>query len=103
MKIKTGDTVVVVSGSRTDKKKKGKVLKTIKETNKVVVEGINIKKKTTRDPQGKKTQVEMEFPINVSNVMVFDEKAKKTSRVGYVAGKDGKKVRITRASQTELK
>jgi large subunit ribosomal protein L24 len=103
MKIKTGDTVVIVSGSRKDKQKKGKVLKTIKETNQVVVEGINIKNKTTRDSQGKKTRVEVEFPINASNVMVFDEKAKKASRIGYTTGKDGKKVRITRTSGTELK
>lgn len=54
MNIKIGDNVIVVSGSRKDKNKQGKVLKTFKDTNTLVVEGVNIKKKVTRDPNGKK-------------------------------------------------
>ncbi len=103
MKIKVGDNVIVVSGSRNDKKKHGKVLNIFKETNKVLVEGINIKKKITRNPEGKKTMVDMEFPINISNVMFFDSKSKKGSRIGYKKDDKGKKVRIAKSSGSELK
>ena len=102
MKIKVGDTVVVVSGSRKDKKKQGKVLKTFTSENKVLVEGVNFKKKVTRDAQGKKSLVDMEFPIHVSNVMFFDASAKKGTRIGSTK-KDGKNVRVAKASGTELK
>ena len=102
MKIKTGDNVIVISGSRKDKNKQGKVLKTIVADNMIVVEGVNIKKKVTRDTSGKKTMVDMEFPINVSNVQFYDETLKKGTRIGYIS-KDGKKVRVAKASGTELK
>lgn len=103
MKIKVGDKVVVVSGSRNDKGKQGKVLEVFKEENKILVEGINIKKKVTRDASGKKAMVDMEFPINASNVLFFDEKAKKGSRLGYKVDEKGNKVRVAKASGTELK
>ncbi len=101
MKIKTGDNVIVISGSRKDKNRQGKVLKTFAETNAVLVEGINMKKKVTQDPKGGKTMVDMEFPINVSNVKFFDAKAKKGTRIGYTIN-EGKKVRVAKSSGTEL-
>jgi large subunit ribosomal protein L24 len=103
MKIKVGDTVIVISGSQKDKQKKGKVLKIFKNEEKILVEGMNIKKKITRDTAGKKTMVDMEFPIHVSNVMFFDEKAKKGTRIGSATDAKGNKVRIAKASGTELK
>lgn len=102
MKIKTGDNVIVKSGSRKDKNKQGKVLKTFSETDMLIVEGVNIKKKVTRDTAGKKVMVDTETPIHVSNVMFYDEQSKKGTRVGYTQ-KDGKKVRVAKASGTELK
>lgn len=102
MKIKKGDNVIVISGSRKDKNKQGIVLKTLKDNNMVLVEGINIKKKITPDATGKKSIVEMEFPINASNVMFYDEVAKKGSKLGFIK-KDDKKVRVAKASGTELK
>ncbi len=102
MKIKTGDNVIVISGSRKDKNKQGKVLKTFAADNKVLVEGVNLKKKVVRDAQGGKSLVDMEFPVHVSNVAFYDEKAKKGTRIGYTE-KDGKKVRVAKASGTELK
>ncbi len=95
--------VVVKSGSRNDQGKKGKVLAVFKDENKVVVEGVNFKKKVTRDAQGKKSIVEVEYPVNASNVMFFDEKAKKASRIGYTKDAKGNKVRVAKASGTELK
>ena len=102
MYIKTGDTVIVISGSRKDKNKQGKVLKTFRDNGTVIVEGVNVKKKITRDPNGKKASVDVEFPIHVSNVMLYDDKSKKGSRIGHTL-KDGKKVRTLKTSGTELK
>lgn len=103
MKIKVGDKVRVLSGN--DKGKEGEVLKVIPKENKVVVKGINIKKrhkKATR--QGEKSGIiEYEFPLDVSKVGFIDPKTKKTTRIGYKLNKDGKKVRISKKSQEEIK
>ena len=103
MKIKKGDNVIVSSGSRKDKNKQVKVLQIFKNENKVLVEGINIKKKITSDATGKKAMVDMEFPVDASNVMFYDEKAKKGSRLGFKVDDKGNKVRVAKASGTELK
>jgi len=110
MKIKTGDTVVVIAGkdSKTVTKKgvestTGKVLKVYPETNKVVVEGVN-KVKKHQKPTQQNTQgqiVEMEAPIDASNVMLLDPKTKTPTRVGYKM-ENGKKVRYAKKSGTVL-
>ncbi|GGS23180.1 MULTISPECIES: 50S ribosomal protein L24 [Actinokineospora] len=97
MKIKKGDTVVVISGK--DKGAKGKVIQAYPATNKVLVEGVNRIKKHTRVTQNQRGAqsggiVTQEAPIHVSNVMlVADGKA---VRVGYKIAEDGRKVRIAR-------
>lgn len=97
MKIKKGDTVVVISGK--DKGAKGKVIHAYPATNKVLVEGVNRVKKHTRVSQNQRGAqsggiVTQEAPIHVSNVMlVADGKA---VRVGYKNAEDGRKVRIAR-------
>ena len=102
MKIKKGDTVIITSGSRKDKKRTGKVLDIVKGKDMIVVEGVNIKKKITKDAAGKKTMVDVEYPVHVSNVMFYDEKAKAGSRIAIEgAGKDKK--RVTKKSGTTLK
>lgn len=73
MKVKVNDTVLVITGE--DKGKQGKVIRTLKKDNKVVVEGVNIVKKhskprTTNDKGG---IFEIEAPIHVSNVKVITE------------------------------
>lgn len=72
MKIKKGDNVIILAGS--DKGKKGKVTKAIPTLNKIVVEGINMKKRSKKatSQSGKGQLIEMAMPIDVSN-------AKKTS------------------------
>ncbi len=72
MNIKKGDNVIVIAGS--NKGKKGKVLKAIPTENKVVVEGVNIKKKARKARKaGELSQmVEMAMPIHVSNVKKQD-------------------------------
>ena len=96
MKIKVGDTVIVTTGSRTYRNKTGKVLKTFADQSLVLVEGVNLKKKVTRDANGKKSLVDVEFPIHVSNVQVLDKNGV-AGRVGYKFV-DGKKVRYNKKS-----
>ncbi|MDE2031252.1 MAG: 50S ribosomal protein L24 [Patescibacteria group bacterium] len=72
MKIKKGDNVIVIAGA--SKGKKGKVLKAIPAENKVVVEGVNMRKKTRKaKTTGEQSQIlEIAMPINVSNVKKQD-------------------------------
>ncbi|MDD7363821.1 MAG: 50S ribosomal protein L24 [Peptoniphilus sp.] len=97
MRIKKGDTVEVISGK--DKGKKGKVLRTIPKQDRVVVEGINIvtKHEKPRGPQNPGGITKEEAPIHVSNVMYYDTKTNKRSRIGY-RFEDGKKVRVVKSS-----
>ena len=76
MKIKVNDNVLVIAGE--DKGKTGKVLKTLKSQNKIVVEGINISKRHTkpRTTNDKGGIFDIEMPINVSNVKLVDKKEK---------------------------
>jgi len=73
MKIKVNDNVLVIAGK--DKGKSGKVIKTLRNENKVVVEGINISKRHTkpRTNNDKGGIFEIEMPIHVSNVKKVDE------------------------------
>ena len=73
MKIKVNDNVLVITGK--DKGKTGKVIKTLKNEDKLVVEGINISKRHTkpRTNNDKGGIFEIEMPIHVSNVKKVDE------------------------------
>lgn len=100
MKIKQGDKVVVIAGK--DKGKEGKVLKTLRTSSKVIVEGVNIVKKHIKPNGGEEGRIaEIEAPLHVSNVMLYDEKAKKGTRVGYEV-KDGKKTRVSKKSSKKI-
>ncbi|PKL83025.1 MAG: 50S ribosomal protein L24 [Ignavibacteriae bacterium HGW-Ignavibacteriae-3] len=103
MKIRKNDAVIVISGN--SKGKTGKVLKVFPKENRVIVEGINIRKRHTKptqnNPQGGIT--EKEAPINVSNVMVLDPKTNEKTRIGaklIIDEKTGKKrsARISKVS-----
>jgi large subunit ribosomal protein L24 len=101
-RLRTGDTVVVISGK--DKGKTGKIARLLLDDDKVVVEGINLVKRhmrpTARNPQG--GILEREQPIFASKVMPVDPKTGKGTRVR--AGKDSKdnKVRIAVKSGQEI-
>jgi large subunit ribosomal protein L24 len=101
MNFKTGDKVVVIAGK--DRGKIGRITKVLKSDNKVVVEGINIVKKHVK-PTGQAAGaiVDKEAPIHASNVMIYDEKTKKGTRIGYTTDKKGKKVRVTKKSNVNL-
>ena len=100
MNFKVGDEVVVITGS--DKGKKGKILKTLKAENKVIVEGVHIVKRHQR-PAGQETGgiVSKEAPIHASNVMLIDPKTKKRTRIGHTIEKD-KKVRVAKKSGEKI-
>ena len=101
MKIKSGDTVIVIAGK--DKGKTGKVVKTLPKENRVIVEGVNIqtKHKKARGPKDEAGLIKIEGSIDVSNVMYYDAKEKKPSRIGYVIDGD-KKVRVSKKSGTKI-
>jgi len=101
MNLKTGDKVVVITGK--DKGKQGKIIKTLRAENKVIVEGINmIKKHVKPNGQNAGSIFDMEAPINASNVMIIDPKTNKGTRVGHSTDKKGKKIRIARKSNENL-
>ena len=100
MKIKKNDTVLVITGK--DKGKSGKVLRTIPAENRIVVEGVNIQTKHQKQTQKAAAEIKhQEGPIDASNVMFYDTKAKKPSRVGYKF-EDGKKIRVAKATGAEI-
>ncbi len=102
MKIKKGDKVQVITGS--DKGTVAEVIKAIPADNKVIVEGVKMVKKHLRPTQANPEGgiIEKEAPIHVSNVMLYDEKAKKASRVGMKI-ESGKKVRVFKKTGAEVK
>ena len=101
MYLKKGDKVIVIAGR--DKGKTGTIQKVIPELNRVVVEGVNVRKKhqkpTQANPEG--SIVEVYAPIDASNVMLEDPKTKKPTRIGHKEVK-GKKVRFAKKSGTVL-
>ncbi len=103
IRIKKGDTVVILSGKY--KGKTGKVSSTHPKENKVTVEGINVVKRhikpTQLKPQG--GIVEKTKPMWVSKVSLIDPTDKKPSRVGIKFDKDGNKVRIYKRSGKVVK
>ena len=101
MNFKTGDKVVVIAGK--DKGKEGKILKTLAKENKVVVENVNVVKKHQKgNGQTPGGIVDMEAPIHASNVMIVDPKTKKPTRIGHSTDKSGKKIRVTKKSNSSL-
>jgi large subunit ribosomal protein L24 len=104
VKIKKGDTVLVIAGK--DKGARGKVIQAYPAKQRVLVEGVNRIKKHTRVSQtqrGAQTGgiVTQEAAIHVSNVMVIDSDGKPT-RVGKKTTEDGKRVRISRRNGKEI-
>ena len=104
MKVKKGDTVLVIAGK--DKGAKGKVIQAYPTRDRVLVEGVNRIKKHTRVTQNQRGAqsggiVTQEAPIHVSNVMVLDSDGKPT-RVGKKTTDDGKRVRISRRNGKEI-
>ena len=101
MKIKKGDTVLIISGKY--RGKKGKVLKAFPKEGKILVEGINIVKKHLKPRRtGEKGQIiEIPKPLAVSNAKLICPKCGKATRVGYKIIKE-KKYRICKKCGKEI-
>lgn len=97
LKIKSGDTVRVITGDH--KGSEGKILRIDRVKNKAIVEGVNLvskhEKPSAKNPQG--GIVKKEALIHISNLSLIDSKSGETTRVGYDI-KDGKKVRVSKKS-----
>ncbi len=93
--VTTGDVVRVVRGN--DKGKEGKVLRVVRKTGRVVVEGVNIVKKhrraRTAEEQG--GIIEMPAPLHASNVMLLDPKSGEPTRTKSRVEADGTKERLS--------
>ena len=102
MNFKVGDKVVVIAGK--DKGKEGKIIKTLKKDNKVVVEGINMITKHVKPSAQNENGgiIKVEAPIHVSNVMILDPKTKKRTRIAHEIDEKGNKVRISVKSKERL-
>ncbi len=101
MNFKVGDKVVVIAGS--SKGKEGKITKTLRRENRVIVEGVNLVKKHVKgNGQESGGILEVEAPIHASNVMMIDPKTKKRTRIGHTVDKNNKKIRISKKSNEKL-
>jgi len=101
LKIKTGDTVVVTTGEH--KGSEGRVMKVFRDTNKAIVEGVNLVKKhekpSAANPQG--GIIEKEAPLQISNLSLVDPKSGEPTRVGFRM-ENGEKVRYSKKSNQVL-
>lgn len=102
MRIKAGDTVKIIAGK--DKGKTGKVLRTLPKEDKVIVEDLNMvtKHMQMRGPNKPSGLQRSEAPIHVSNVMYYDSKNDKGTRIGYEMDGD-EKVRVAKTTGEKLK
>ena len=95
-KIRKGDRVLVIAGN--DQGKTGEVL--ARSEDRVIVQGVNVRKKhlrRTQQMQGGRI-VEMEAPIHISNVALYNPASKKADRVGFKLLEDGRKIRVFKSN-----
>ena len=102
MKLRKGDNVIVLSGN--DRGKTGEILEIIPSTQKVVVKGVNIRKKHVKPRKAGEEGgiIPSEYPIHSSKVSIVCPKCGKASRIGYIV-EDGKKVRVCKKCGAKLK
>lgn len=103
-KLKIEDEVIVISGK--SKGSKGKILAYNKKNGKIIVQGVNMKRRfqrpTQENPKG--ALIKVEAPLHISSVQFFDSKSKKPSRIKYTQDKNGNKnkVRVAVKSGKEI-
>jgi large subunit ribosomal protein L24 len=102
-KFKKGDRVIVVAGEERSRKgeqpRVGQVLRVYKDEDRVLVQGINMVKRHTK--QSARSQggiVQKEAPIHISNVAHVDPKTGQATRIGFKTLQDGRKVRFAKKS-----
>ena len=104
MKLRRDDQVVVISGK--DKGKTGKIIRVDRSKDRVYVEGINIVKRHQRPNPGRPNAqvgvIEREGPVHVSNVALVDPKDHKPTRLGTRRTDEGRRMRVTKRTGTEI-
>jgi large subunit ribosomal protein L24 len=98
-RIKKGDDVIITAGK--DKGRRGTVLNTNDEDDRVLVEGINVVRKHQKPNPNAGVQggiVEQERPVHVSNVMLFNPATGKGDRIGIKTLEDGRRVRFFKSN-----
>lgn len=100
LKVRRGDTVMVISGK--EKGKRGEIERVIPAKNRVVVGGVNVRTRHARpSQQNQEGLFTFEAPIDASNVMLVDADGNPT-RVGYRFDEAGKKVRVSKKSGKDI-
>jgi large subunit ribosomal protein L24 len=101
MKLKKGDNVMIMSGK--DRKQSGKILRTYPQQERIVIDGLNMRKRHIRPrKQGQKGEIiQLPSPMNVSNVMLVCPKCGKPTRIGYKLT-DTAKLRICKKCGGEM-
>jgi len=98
-KIRKGDEIIVITGK--DKGKRGTVTRVMSDEDSVIVEGVNVAKKHQKPnpalgaPGG---IVEVEMPMDISNVALYNSATGKADRVGIKTLEDGRKVRYFKSN-----
>ncbi len=101
LRIRRGDTVVVISGK--EKGKRGEVERVEPKKERVVVTGVNVRTRHARPNQQNQEGVfTFEAPIHVSNVMIVDPDSGEPTRIGYRFTDSGEKVRVSRKSGKDI-
>ena len=100
--VKKGDQVKVISGN--DRGKEGEVLQVIPDRDRVLVRGVNVRKRHQR-PTARQREggiIERESTVHVSNVMVVCPECDEPARIGFKRNDDGEKVRLCRSCGEEF-
>jgi len=101
LKIKRGDTVVVISGK--EKGRRGEVREIIPKKNRVVVEGVNERTRHARpSQQNQQGLYTFNAPVDISNVMLVDPSSGEPTKVGYRFTDSGEKVRVGKKSGKDI-
>lgn len=101
LKIRRGDSVVVISGK--EKGKRGEVERVLPRENRVVVSGVNVRTKHARPSQNNQQGLyTFEAPMDASNVMLVDPDSGEPTRVGYRFTDSGEKIRVSRKSGKDI-
>ena len=97
MRLKRNDLVVVISGNHTGEQ--GRVLRVLKETDQVIVQGVNLRfkhlRRSQKNPQG--SRIQREAPIHISKVQLVDPKTNQPTRLGFRV-ENGRKIRYAKRS-----
>lgn len=94
VKIRKGDTVEVISGREEDKGRRGEVIKVLPDESRIVVQGVNLRKKHQRQVQTQGRTIKpgiitFEAPLSISNVMLVCPRCNEATRVGLQRDEDG--------------